>query len=390
VTGRRALVLVCLFAFVGFGHENVIAPVLPLVVLERGGDAALVGVLVAAYGIPSIVLRPILGRWLDTPHRPRIVRIGATVVGLTPFGYLLPSLPAMIVTRTVQGLGWAAYGTAGHAILARVAPASRRGEAAGYYNAMPALAVLVGPAIGLWLYANVGNVTPFVLSAGLGLAGLALTRRLPLTAAVTETVGRPSAPRPRLVAGLFDPVAVVPMILIAAFMSVQSLFIIFAPVFAAARGIPLEQLALYFPAYGTVVLLSQLGLGRVSDRIGRRPTVMLGCAAAVIGLVAAGIADDLGGLLLGGSLYGLATALTTSTIGAVAMESAPPERAGSAMATYSLGYQLGASLGGAAWGTLISVAGYPWPFFAGAVVLAATLGVASVAIQRDPASRAAG
>lgn len=390
-SGRRALALVCLFAFVGFGHESVMAPVLPLIVLARGGDAALVGALVAAHGIPSIVLRPILGRWFDTPRRPRIVRAGAAIIGLAPLGYILPSLPAMLVTRTVQGVGWAAYGTAGHAILALAAPAGRRGEAAGYYNAMPALAVLVGPAVGLWLFANVGDAAPFLLSAVLGLTGLAITTWLPLRPgvrpraeepAVAASIAAAALPPPapagrRLVAGLFDPVAVVPMVLIAAFMSVQSLFVIFAPVFTTSRGIPIEQLGLYFPAYGAVLLVAQLTLGRVSDGFGRRPTVALGCSIAIGGLVVAGTAGDLLGLLVGGSLYAVATALTTSTLGAVAMESAPPERTGSAMATYSLGYQLGASIGGAAWGALISVAGYPWPFLLGALVLAGTLALAA-------------
>jgi MFS family permease len=388
VTGRRTLALVCLFAFVGFGHENSIAPILPLIVLERGGDAALVGVLVAAYGIPSIVLRPLLGRWLDTPHRPRIVRTGAAIVGLAPLGYLVPTLPSMIATRTVQGIGWAAYGTAGHAILARVAPAGRRGEAAGYYNAMPALAVLIGPAVGLWLFANVGDAAPFLLSSILGLTGLALTRFLPLEAhpapgaSLGVAGGAVPAGRPRLVAGLFDPVAVVPMVLIATFMSVQSLFVIFAPVYARAQQIPIEQLAIYFPAYGLVVLVSQLTLGRVSDRFGRRPTVALGCAIAVAGLATSGVAGGLGGLLLGGAMYGVATALTTSSLGAVAMESAPPERMGSAMATYSLGYQLGTSVGGAAWGAIISAVGYPWPFAGGAIVLAGTLALAVALVPR--------
>ncbi len=383
----RSLLLVCLFALVGFGHENVIAPVLPLIVLERGGDAAVVGLLVAAYGIPSVVLRPMLGRWLDTPRRPLIVRAGAAVIATAPLGFLVSALPAMIATRTVQGVGWAAYGTAGHAILARVAPAARRGEAAGYYNAMPALAVLIAPTIGLWLFTTSGDAAPFLVSAALGVTGLALTRLLPLhTVAASSTV---PAPKPRLVVGVFDPVAVVPMILIATFMSVQSLFVIFAPVFARNRGIPIEQLGLYYPAFGGVVLLAQLSLGRVSDRFGRRPVIALGCCVAIVGMIAAGLATDLGGLLLGGSLYGLATALVTSTVGAVAMESAPPERAGSAMATYSLGYQLGTSLGGAAWGAIIAAIGYPWPFVVGAIVLAGALGLALALVPGRQPSRAA-
>jgi predicted MFS family arabinose efflux permease len=82
---------------------------------------------------------------------------------------------------------------------------------------------------------------------------------------------RPAAAPPvRVVAGVFDPVAIVPMFLVATYMSVQSLFVIFAPVYAREHGIPIEQLGIYYPVYGVVVLIAHLSLGRVSDRFGRR------------------------------------------------------------------------------------------------------------------------
>jgi len=379
---RRALALVCLFALLGFGHENVMAAVLPLVVIDRGGDAAFVGILVAAYGIPTIALRPILGRLLDMPHRDRVIRGGAAIIGVAPLGFILPALSTMVLTRVVQGAGWAAYGTSGHAILARIAPRGRRSEAAGYYNAMPALAVLLGPAAGLWLYANVSEVGPFVLASALGLAGLALTSRLPSGATARTGVDTPVRPTVRLVAGLFDRSAVIPMLLIGTFMSVQSLFVIFAPVYARVKGIPIEQLGLYYPAYGAVVLVAHLTLGRMSDRFGRWPAVGLGCVLAIAGLSVAALGAGLAGLLVGGILYGIATSLVTSTVSAVTMESVPSERTGSAMATYSVGYQLGASVGGAAWGTVITLAGYPWPFILGAGMVAGTLVLARLRLPR--------
>jgi MFS family permease len=378
---RRALGLVCLFALLGFGHENVMAGVLPLVVIERGGDAALIGVLVAAYGIPTIALRPILGRLLDTPLRPRVMRIGAALLGLAPLGFIIPSLPTMVAARVVQGAGWAAYGTSGHTILARIAPPGRRSEAAGYYNAMPALAVLLGPATGLWLYANVSSIGPFLLASALGLAGLALTSRLPVGAGVHEQRDAPAGPPVRLVAGLFDRSAIVPMLLIGTFMSVQSLFVIFAPVYAREKGIPIDQLGLYYPAYGIVLLVAHLTLGRTSDRFGRWPTVALGCVTAIAGLLLGATGAGLVGLLVAGGLYGIATSLVTSTVSAVTMESASPARTGSAMATYSVGYQLGASVGGAAWGTVITLAGYPWPFVLGAMMVAGTLVLAALKLR---------
>lgn len=389
---RRALALVCLFALLGFGHENVMVGILPLVVFDRGGDAALVGALVAAYGIPTIALRPILGRVLDTPRRPLVIRTGALVLGLAPLGLIIPNLVTMLVTRLVQGAGWAAYGTSGHAILARIAPPDRRSEAAGYYNAMPALAILLGPAIGLWLYANVSSIAPFVLASALGFAGLALTSRLPVggsPASSSSPVSAGSAgddssaarPPVKLVAGLFDRSAIVPMILIGTFMSVQSLFVIFAPIYARAKGIPIEQLGLYYPAFGIVVLFAHLALGRTSDRFGRWPTIAVGCVTAITALLVAALATDLVGLLVAAIMYGIATALVTATVSAVTMESAAPERTGSAMATYSVGYQLGASVGGAAWGAVITLAGYPWPFLLGALMVAGTLTLAALRLR---------
>jgi MFS family permease len=380
MTDRRALALVCLFALFGFGHENVMAGVLPLVVLERGGDAAVVGVLVAAYGIPTIVLRPFLGRMLDGPRRPLVLRAGAAVVGVAPLGFLIPSLASMVAARVIQGAGWAAYGTSGHAILARVAPVGRRSEAAGYYNAMPSLAILLGPAVGLWAYANVSEAAPFVLAASLGLAGLALTTKLPVAVQPPDP-SAPPRPAVKLVAGVFDPAAVIPMLLIGSYMSVQSLFVIFAPVYARASGIPIEQLGIYYPLYGSVVLVAHLTLGRVSDRVGRWPSIATGCVIAVFGLTIAALVPGIVGLLVAGGLYGVATALITSTVSAVTMETAPPERTGSAMATYSVGYQLGASIGGAAWGTVISIAGYPWPFVGGAVMIGLALLLGAVRLR---------
>jgi MFS family permease len=380
---RRALALVCLFAFFGFGHEAVLAGVLPLVVIDRGGDAAVVGLLVAAYGIPTIALRPLLGRLLDTPSRSRVVRAGATILGLAPLGFIVPSLATMVVTRVIQGSGWAAYGTSGHAILARIAPPARRGEAAGYYNAMPSLAILLGPAVGLWLYANVSAVAPFVLSALLGLGGLALTAEL-LRVRSRVTSGSSSSPTApvALVLGIFDRSAVLPMLLIGTYMSVQSLFVIFAPVYARETGVPIEQLGVYYPVYGVVVLVGHLVLGRMSDRFGRWPAISVGCTLAISGLVVTAVVGGLVGLLVGGIMYGIATALVTATVSAVTMENAAPERTGSAMATYSVGYQLGASIGGAAWGTVITLVGYPWPFLLGALMIGVTLTLAWLRLPR--------
>lgn len=373
---RGAVSGVILLGILGFGMEAIVQPILPLIVLDAGGDAAFVGLLVAAFGVPTILLRPVLGRALDTWSHAGIQRGGAVVIALAPLGYLLPLGPITLAVRAVQGLGWAGYGAATHALLGKVAPPDRRGEASGYLNATHALAILIGPAVAIALYQGFGAVAPFLLASAVGLAALLVSLRTQYPAAAARHEASGVA-----IGGFFERSAVVPMVLVATFQSVQSLFLIFAPVYAAANGIPIEALALYYPIYGSVILVGQLTLGRLSDRFGRRNALTGGYAVAAVGVLTVALLGGLGGLIVGACLYGVGNALVTSTLGATTIDGAQPGRIGAATATYSVGYQIGASAGGAAWGFVISVAGFPWPFVGGALILVSCI-VAARALVR--------
>jgi predicted MFS family arabinose efflux permease len=68
---------------------------------------------------------------------------------------------------------------------------------------------------------------------------------------------------------------------------------------------------------------------------------------------------------VGGVVYATAASLTSPVHLALAMDRAMPGRIGAAMATYSLGYQLGLGIGSAAYGVVITLAGFPAPFLIG-------------------------
>ena len=71
-------------------------------------------------------------------------------------------------------------------------------------------------------------------------------------------------------------------------------------------------------------------------------------------------------LTLGGILYAAAAGFTSPAMMALVMDQSPPARLGSAMATYTLGFQFGSGLGAALWGLMIDSVGFPWPFIAAA------------------------
>ncbi len=109
------------------------------------------------------------------------------------------------------------------------------------------------------------------------------------------------------------------------------------PVYQEQWGTSATWVSVAFAAYAVGVLAVLLGLGGLSDRWGRRPTLAL--ATAVIGLsaVVMGLAWSPAVVVVGRVLQGFGTALTTGAAAAALMELHPRGiQAGSALNTVAL------------------------------------------------------
>lgn len=349
---------VLLMAGLGFTAESILRTVVPLMVLDRGGDAVWVGVAAAGAALPSVVFRPFIGGWIDTWRHDLLLRIGAAVTALSTLLLLLPGLLTLAVMRFVQGSGWATFSVSNHSLMAKLAPTHRRGEASGYFMAMPALATLIGPAVGVTLYVGAGEPPPLALALGLGLAAVvaAFVVRIPAQAAAERPAATESGGR------VLERSAIPSTLMVTTFMAGHSLFIVFPPVYLASIGEPVEVLALYYPIYGLVMTVSQLLVGRASDRLGRAASIRLGCSLAIVGFASAILLAGMAALIVAAIAYAMAISLVSPTLSALTIDRAPAGRLGAAMATYSLGYQLATGAFGVVWGVVIAFLGFPWPF----------------------------
>jgi MFS family permease len=412
--------------------EGALQPTIPLIVLDRGGDAVLVGIVAAAYALPTLLLRPLIGSRIDRGGHGPIHRVGGAILATSPLGFLLPVLPLTPLVRLVQGVGWALYGTSNNVVMAMLAPRTRRAELTAYFNAAYAIGFLVGPPIGLFLYTGVGTGMPFLFASVFGclafvsaslLARAIAARGAGMPQAGTQSGREPSGPAGagggagepssdgrrrdvpadpgspgmanrsgggpptrsrRRLGSPFEPSAVAPMLATALFMSTQSLFVPFAPVFARAIDEPVEALALYYPAYALLLAGGQLVSGRVVDRVGRLRAIGIGVTLATFGIGTAIVPGGLVTFALGGAFVALGTSMITPAVGAAVMDRAPAGRLAVTMATYSMGYQLAAGGGGALWGVMIGGLGYPWPFVAAIGLQLTVLAVTRRWLGRPP------
>jgi predicted MFS family arabinose efflux permease len=178
-----------------------------------------------------------------------------------------------------------------------------------------------------------------------------------------------------------EPSAVPAFLIITLFMTSTALFLAFAPVVARHYDAPLASLALYYPLFSMCMAIGQLGLSRVSDRIGRRTTVAAGAIVAVVALALALASGSFLVFAITGPAFALAAGTVIPTMSAAAIDLAPPDRIASAVATYTMGFQLATGAGAAVWGALIVTLGLSAAF---AVAIACQLLALAIAWRRLP------
>jgi MFS family permease len=345
-----------------FAQNFTLQPILPLLVLDLGGDAAFVGLAFLVFTIPSVFLRPYFGRLADRLGTRPVLLIGAAGIAVAGPLYFVPSLVVLAILRVVHGTVWAAFNTGAPSTMATVVPTSRRGEASAAFDLMPGLAVLIMPTIALLTYGAFGLGGAIALVSVFGVVTLLVTVWL-----IPASVGtRPSQSTSS--GSLLEPTAILPMVFQLLTSAVISLFVVYPPIFAAQHGIPLSSLIVYYPIYGVAFVASRVVAGRVVDRVPRASVMIGGAALAGISLLIAAPAATVAMLTVAGVLYAIASGATAPATTALVMDRAPAGRVGAAMATYTLGFQFGSGLGAAVWGLLIDSSGFVIPFLIGAAL----------------------
>ncbi len=379
-------VLLLVATLIGWTGEAVIQAILPLHILDLGGDAGTVGLVALAFALPTIVLRPAVGRRIDRVGHGALHARGLALGVVAAVAFIVAPLAALPFVRGLQGVAWAVYGTANNVAAARLAPPARRSEASGYFNVAYAVGFLVGPPLALAIYGPAGAGPAFALAAVCIAVAVLVVRRLRRHTPGADLVpaGAPPVATPagrslrRAIAGYLEPAAIPLLVVNAALLGGQGLFLAFGAVYARETGVSVAWLALLFPLFSIVNSLTQLVAGRLGDRLGRRRAILLGAAAGAAGLVVAAGPLGVAGYLAGAAVFACGAGIVVPATAAGAMDVAPEGRLGATMATFSMSYQLSAGLGGALWGALILAVGYPWPFIAALAIQ----GVAVILVLR--------
>jgi MFS family permease len=315
-----------------------------------------------------VLSRPVIGYWADRWSETGVLILGLLVQAVSISLCLIPSIGVILFANGLRGIGWSGMTTGGYTLLATSAPAARRGEASGYYGGVQSCATILFPAVALWIIYSpqsaffAGFHAAFMLAMGLALAavgaGAALSRQ------VSHAPRRRESDRSeswwREIVSVFDrDILLAAALLFTSHLSLPCLTS-FAVLYAHELGI--GQFGWFFVVSGVTSVVSRPLLGRLSDKIGCGRSLIAAFTLESIALLMLPFVSTLFGMMVSGALYFMGSAIGSARILALAMENAPVERRGRAMAGFSVSFPLSNGLGALLNGLLLDLAGYTWMF----------------------------
>jgi MFS family permease len=350
-------------------------PTLPMYARAVGVPEASVGLVVGAFPISAMLLRPVVGWAADRIGRRPFLLAGAAVFATAPGLYVIGgSLGGLIGARLYHGLGMGLYQTGSSAAVADIAAPQRRGEALGLFGMSGNVALAIGPLLGIWIADHLGFGWLFAVSTGVALVALLLA------VGQQETIQARSDAPLRLGSAL-SPAVFYPCLIELATMGTYGFVSTYLPLYARTAG---GNPGLFFLVMAVAVLLARGVAGRVSDRVGRPPVATAGALFIAAALAAVAVLPASWAIALAGALYGLGFGTTQPAVMAWCVDRVPPGERGKAMGTFFTALELGIAAGAIAFGWIVAATGYRLAFLAGALLALAAAALAALHRHRPP------
>ncbi len=174
-----ALFALCLGFFMILVDSTIVSVATPAIIEDLHADVNSVVWVTSAYLLAYAVPVLITGRLGDRYGPKNLYLAGLTVFTLSSLWCgLTTSIDGLIVARVFQGLGASMITPQTMAIITRIFPAQRRGQAMALWGATAGVATLVGPILGGVLVDSLGWEWIFFINIPVGIVGFALAWRL--------------------------------------------------------------------------------------------------------------------------------------------------------------------------------------------------------------------
>ena len=368
MTTSRSFVLICtvgIFCFISYNMVRM--PVLSLFAESLGASPERIGLIVSVSTLTGVLLKLPSGALSDIYGRRFLLRIGVVAFGLPPFLYpFITDLDALTALRFLHGLATAIFAPSALATVAELYR-ERRGAALGTYTACTQSGSLLGPFLGGYLIHAAGFDAAFVTAGIFGCIGMVLFYSLHLDVAVPQRKEQGTAVVLSEMWKGFAAVAKNNKVLItsmtdAAKMIANGALMAFLPLYGVSAGLNPGEVGLLFSVQAGTSFFAKPIMGRISDRVGRQPLIILGLLICAVTFVYIPHVSMFPVLLLLSAGFGFGEAVVSSSSSALVADSSEFKRLGAGMGMQGTIMDIGHASGPLLAGLLIARMSYGGAF----------------------------
>ncbi|MFN4879935.1 MAG: MFS transporter [Flavobacteriia bacterium] len=306
------------------------------------GGSEVKGSIIFLFSVAAGVSRPFAGRLADLIGRKRSVFIGLGIAIAASISYAwVGALSIFFVLRFAHGLSAGFAPTGATALLTDILPPGRKGAAMGLWGTFISLGIGVGQALGSYIFERSNFDTLFMTSAAFGILALLLL------SPIKETLPEQQTFQWRQLLIKWEDVvepSVKPAALIMLLTAISSgLIFVLTPDYSTYLGI--ANKGYFFGIYVLSTIGIRLVFSSLSDRIGRRETMVIGCSLLVLSMVLLGYTDDVWSYSFAAAIFGLATGISSPTLFAWTADLSLAHRRGTGSGTLFIALEIGILIG---------------------------------------------
>ena len=368
MTTSRSFALLCTIGVLCFISYNMVRmPVLALFAESLGASPERIGVIVSVSTLTGVVLKLPSGALSDIYGRRILLRIGVIAFGVPPFFYpFISDLNVLTLLRLFHGLATAIFAPSALATVAELYR-ERRGAALGTYTACTQSGALLGPFIGGYLAFAYGYSSAFLTAGLFGCAAIVLFYSLHLSPPPPRLHDKGQASVWSEMWRGFSIVARNRKVLVtsstdAAKMIANGALMAFLPLYGISVGLNAGEVGLLFTIQSLTSFVSKPIMGRVSDRMGRQPLIMLGLLICAATFVSIPHVSELAPLLVLSAGFGFGEAVVSSSSSAFVADSSEFKTLGAGMGMQGTIGDIGHASGPLLAGVLIANMSYAGAF----------------------------
>jgi len=372
---RQALLLVVFVVTTGMG---MVWSILAVYATSLGASTAMVGLIFAMFGGSRLAVSLPAGIASERFGRRKLMLTGLVFLGASSFVAMsVTSVPLLVLTLVVQGIGQAVYVTTAMAAIADLSTPEGRVRDMAAFQGASTIGIAIGPGIGGLAAGAWGYAAPFLLQGALSLVALILLLR------IVKPAGGRASTTPRAVTAASHLRPSLRSMAVLAFLTYGIFFTRIGANWVLLPLIAQQKLGMSLTGIGVVLTVGALAnllvlpaANKVAKRFGRLSAIVVSTVMTLAGLFLLGDASGVVLAWLGAILLGLATGLAAPILSAYAIDAAPEGGTGAALGMLRTVIDLAIITGPAVIGAIVDqlAMGYSaglW--FCGVLLSAATL-----------------